>query len=598
MTERTESVPLDGDGGFVAVWLVITFGVMVGFAAFAVDLGNWYLGQSRAQNAADAAAMGGMVFLPEDRGSAQATVHTIAAQHGIAPGQVRITYAETGELEVCVDETVGNVFLPVIGLPDSKTLSACAKAAFERALEMGSPENILGNDPESGGPQPGFVLGVAGPDWIKADGDRHGAGRCGTAAAGATVAFCNGFPIANEEYSEDGYTFGVTVTAATGQPLRVQIYDPAWAGDGLTLDCTRGMPSTTQLNNLYNLTRHGPYLVGGQEVIPQGWFDDVHERYQTGKSEWCPGDVQHGNHWQREPMQTTFIMREPDDTPWTDLDNPVVDIPTCQPTSFGTYDIFKDSHDAGATSVYARLHPGISPSHPSDYRVDPDDGEWTFSEVFRRWVNWCEIPADQVKPGTYVVQVRTNARPSNPLAYDPTFQTYGVNFFSMRAGFADGDGVTSAGGNVTLAALGKLPIFANVPGVPTDFYLGRVVPVDRQRTLTVEAFDLGDAASAGTLQVLPPPDANYHLFGDCEFARNDGATLNFNAGQCLLFNVHRNFGYDARVIIAKVPIPEDYTCAQHLPTGCWVRLRMSFPSDVHDFTTWTTYVGEPVRLVE
>ncbi|MCB0994423.1 MAG: hypothetical protein KDB21_04990 [Acidimicrobiales bacterium] len=581
------------DRGFVAVWIAITFSVMVGFAAFAVDLGNWYLGRSRAQNAADAAALGGVVFLPDDPDTAEDTVLAIASQHGFAATDVDITIGEDGDLKVCVEETVDNVFLPVIGFPASKTVDGCAKAAFERALEMGSPSNILGNDPEDSGSQPGFVLGLAGPEWSKVNGDRHQTRDCG----GNYVANCGGSPVDNTEYSEDGYIFAIDVTGTNGNDLRVQIFDPAWVGDGSGQGCDYGFPSSSERTTLYNLTHSSDYTVSGDVKIPKGWFDDVSTRYQSGKSYWCLGDAAYGSYSYLDDMETTFILREPDDTPWTNLDNPVVDIATCSPTSFGTFDIYNSSYDSYTQEVYERLHPTAGDDPVTDWVVDPDDGIWSFSEVFRRWVNWCEIPANDVEIGTYYLQVRTNADPSDPLTYDPDFDTYGQNFFSLRAGFADGSGVHSAN-KVTLSATGRLPIFANVPGVATDFYLGRVVPVDRARTLTVEIFDLGDAASTGTLQILPPVESNISVFDECEFSRSDGASLNVSSSICRLNSIHSSYGFNGRTIVVKVTIPEDYDCTEESDSGCWVRMRVSYSSDVHDFTTWSTYVGDPVRLIE
>ena len=46
------------------VWFALSLTVLCGMAGFATDLAYWYLTASRAQNAADAAALGGVVFLP------------------------------------------------------------------------------------------------------------------------------------------------------------------------------------------------------------------------------------------------------------------------------------------------------------------------------------------------------------------------------------------------------------------------------------------------------------------------------------------------------------------------------------------------------
>ena len=59
--------------GYVAVTVAIMLTVLLGFCAFAVDVGNWYYTGQRAQRAADAAALAGVPYLPSDQASAFST---------------------------------------------------------------------------------------------------------------------------------------------------------------------------------------------------------------------------------------------------------------------------------------------------------------------------------------------------------------------------------------------------------------------------------------------------------------------------------------------------------------------------------------------
>ena len=115
--------------------------------------------------------------------------------------------------------------------------------------------------------------------------------------------------------------------------------------------------------------------------------------------------------------------------------------------------------------------------------------------------------------------------------------------------------------------------------------------------------------------MLPPPDSNVTggAFPDCEFTKPPG-----NSYGAALGHVHR---HDLRlpdhrrqqhrqqpgtelqrpVGHLQVPIPDDYTCNDTDPLGCWTRLRFTYPAGttVSDTTTWSAFMlGDPVRLIQ
>ena len=55
---------------------------------------------------------------------------------------------------------------------------------------------------------------------------------------------------------------------------------------------------------------------------------------------------------------------------------------------------------------------------------------------------------------------------------------------------------------------GRMGVYANAPGANTTFYLVRLLPGAAGRNLVLNFFDTGDAASPGTITVLPPADSN------------------------------------------------------------------------------------------
>ncbi|HEY5032579.1 MAG TPA: pilus assembly protein TadG-related protein, partial [Actinomycetes bacterium] len=54
------------DGGYVAILVAIALPLFMTLAALAVDVANWYAQAQRVQQAADAAALAGSVYLPLD----------------------------------------------------------------------------------------------------------------------------------------------------------------------------------------------------------------------------------------------------------------------------------------------------------------------------------------------------------------------------------------------------------------------------------------------------------------------------------------------------------------------------------------------------
>jgi Flp pilus assembly protein TadG len=74
------------ESGLALVWMALFLMVLIGFAALAVDIGHGYQVAQRAQNAADAAALAGTIYLPGDLLTAQNTAQSVAASNGFTNG--------------------------------------------------------------------------------------------------------------------------------------------------------------------------------------------------------------------------------------------------------------------------------------------------------------------------------------------------------------------------------------------------------------------------------------------------------------------------------------------------------------------------------
>ena len=63
--DQIDSSERDGEHGFVAVFIALMLVIMLIFAAFTVDFGSWYTRSAEIKRAADAAALAGVVWMPE-----------------------------------------------------------------------------------------------------------------------------------------------------------------------------------------------------------------------------------------------------------------------------------------------------------------------------------------------------------------------------------------------------------------------------------------------------------------------------------------------------------------------------------------------------
>lgn len=578
-----------GERGVVLVYTALMITVIVGLAGFSVDFGQWYLEASRTQNATDAAALGGVVFIGSDFDTAEAVALELMAGHEYTdPSRITVEYGDSAnQMRVTVSSRVDNVFARLFGV-DTTTITRSALAEFLGPVPLGSPENNLGNDPDNPTDPPDYWLNVAGPNSTKASGDRFAAKVCG-----GGVANCNGSADPNNlDYANQGYFFSVEVDASTGADLEVQLFDGvmAYVGDFCT---SEDLPDAAQRATLASLS---------------AFYGDADDRYAPGNSGaqalFCTGDqrINGGN-----DVETTVVVRSPDDTPWLSTDNPVIDTTDpastvsgdCAPITLPSFDTSPDDR------IYQLLHPADGVLD-GEAVVDPGDGFLSFAEMFRRWAPVCTIDGASVVTGEYLVQIRTNVTAGDPLTYDPTIGTKGHNRFSMRVGFDDDANANTpiVGNGVQLYARGKFPIYANKDGADTDFYLARVDERYAGRSLNVTFFDLGDAAQAGSLRVKPPEEAtrdgsDMDFFSGCDFFKDDGGSLDVDPSTCEIDNVRSSNGYQGRLVEVVVPIPDGYECAKADPDGCWIKVLADFPGGVNDTTTWSAeIIGDPVRLIE
>ena len=616
------------EAGYAAVMVaIIVPTVGIGCAAVAVDVGGWYARIELAQKAADAAALGGVPYLPQDFANAKVRALEIAARNGFdndatdstshAGNTVTVGLGDKAtQLKVTIRSTVTNQFGSMIGI-SKQTITKSSVADYQGPAPMGSPCNTFGNEPNAGNRAvvsptgtanggtsgcsrtPQFWATVEGPQTDKVYGDRYQTKTC---ADGTDVDGC-GSDKDNDEYDPFGYVFIVKVgAAAVGTTIDLQLYDPGFAYTGL--DCNLLPPATnfpvdttTRQNTAVN-----PYVTNKDAV--NRYSDDG--AYSGDKfSNYCTGDFYPpGNTY--NPMTTSFALRQQ-----TDTQNPKV--ATVQ----------KDTSGNACIKQYGTWLSTASGNNVSSAQLTSTSSSYMGDEVaaqFHNWSSFCKFtPATA---GDYYLQVRTNVSMSgtggtyiksgntNVLAATGNTSTgNGDNSFAARA-------VTASGKQSSVAVSGynHMPIYVNADTAAPNFYLIRVLPGAAGQKISFSYFDIGDAEGTGSVAVKIPPDATGTITstafpGGC--TAYGGSAGGSQASQTTLNNCTAPFSKtgsrstdpsknNGKTETITIPIPNDYTCDYNSQTGCWYRVAITFGSGaVNDITTWdATVVGDPVRLVE
>ena len=542
----------DRDRGYILLLTAMMMIPMLALSALAIDLGAWYAQGAKAQRAADAGALAGVVWA-SDPVKWETVARDTMSRNGYTDGVdgVTVTVERLSDSQIRTDIKVkGLQFFSGLFLPGGTQINREAVAEYVVPVPMGSPKSSLGNDPTLAVTQPQFWLNIAGQASAKSNGDRNSAGTCGSSTWG-----CSG--TVNTEYRPEGYFYKLNVGAVTpGAPLDIDVYDPAFVMQGDS--CESG-----------NLPATGP------------------AQYLRANNGFCTGDNNVGG----TNIVTTYIFRGPDNTPLDNTDNPPICAINFSPYNSDVSTLLANPANQGLENV-------------------------PFSAHFHAWFRLCTIPANMVQSGDYFIQVRTNADLTNKgstpattatgnlsigtLGAAATVNTGGHNRFALRAGWNGTPTVNGYGTGLGLAAAGRLPIYVNAAQANTDFYLARITPDYAGKTLQLSLWDIGDVGGTpGTadMTIKTPTDA-LNPPTTCAFTRDGGAMVGVTVSGCKVSGVTSG-NYNGRIVQVTMNVPANYTCSTTDPNGCWFKINIQYNGTPQDTTTWSaTVIGDPVHLIK
>jgi hypothetical protein len=470
------------------------------------------------------------------------------------------------QMNVEVRSRFDTFFARVMGF-DSLSVRRRANAQYDPPLVMGSPANNLGDVPPGSCTQLGFPPGgtscvnVPGNAeqslWlqIEAQGTLKRNGNAFTSAAcGPQTDGCtNAGPAGNAEFDPARPGEYVSiVNDVAGAPLYVYVYDAAYVD---TRDNSPGAPPAVVNSPC------GKTLVNAPATY--------------GDLAYCAGDQNLNGFGSDLLFDTRYEILAPDRTS-SPTDNPPYG--GCAPQTV----------------------PGENPQPPNAAVLGP-----AVAPYFQQWALMCAIPDGGPAGSEWILHVSA-----------PNAGAKGANNFSVLA--LHGPGVIPSG-NLRVFTRERLMLHAareTGGGLSTYFYLARVLPSSRARTLTLSFFDLGDnqgdTDATGKLRIVPK---NASFPGgepqDCKYTPPPGFStstwpgppwgLFADAPDCTF--AFDRATWNGQWVTVTVPIPPGYTC----PTGpgatfqdCWIQLEITpdMVPRLADATTWTaTMGGAPVRLV-
>lgn len=198
--------------GQVIVIFGLSLGLLLGILALVIDIGAIWNNSLHVQQAAEAAALAGVPYMPGDFTTASSQARTAAAKNGFSTSTgATVTPAadpvDDRRLDVTVTKTYGTYFLRVLGI-DTVTISRTAAGEYTLPVPMGSPLHTYGDN--------------SGNFWAAAESE--GANRSYGDAYGT---YYNPSPTLNTQYDANGYMYAIEVPVGAGATT-VDLYDPTF----------------------------------------------------------------------------------------------------------------------------------------------------------------------------------------------------------------------------------------------------------------------------------------------------------------------------------------------------------------------------------
>ncbi len=222
--------------GFVLPLTALSIVVLTAMAGYGADLGSWYARTAQLQRAADAGALAGVVWMPNDVVSATNAATAAAARNDVTIDALKGTSltvqsvpGSANRLKVCVTDALVEAYFTKM-YDAYHTVTKCATAEYILPVALGSPENVYGTGNQLV-PAENIWGAVNGYCTPMEQGDLKLSKW--TSTWNGSSWDCPG-STANPYYDPTGYTYIYDIPVGHGSTA-LQVFDPSW-NPGLGID--------------------------------------------------------------------------------------------------------------------------------------------------------------------------------------------------------------------------------------------------------------------------------------------------------------------------------------------------------------------------
>ncbi len=525
------------EAGFILAQAALLLIPLLIFAAFATDIGSWYLEGQKVQRGADAAALAGVTYLP-DTSAAEQAAREAAARNGYTDAtpndntdfdtgplpQIRVTAYGSEGLEVEI-KTEATAFLGRVVL-DSIDVERYGVAEYIQPVHLGNPTSGLGT-----GDIPQASLGLPNDQmWLAINaycsdheqGDPFAVGYYD--GPGNLIRTCNGTgaPLggstANPTYDPDAYVF--VAEYQPGSPaIDIDVYEPGtqcWGDPNNTGDYNVGPILNFEVYGPSSTTDHLGFINSNAPIATISYPRNA-----------CVNNAPGGDGW------------------W-----PLLSGGATPSTEGGYYYIKAGSRNPTSADAYP------ADNFYNEYFIN----NFSLRTVRTGSTTLCAFSAlDATCPQMYA------------LDWLPLYREAANNESAFYLAEVD---ASHAGEKMVVTFFDAAEDIANIQFVDSN---GTAMPFNWAYTDTSD----GGITGTGYLETALGPSTS-----TCNWAGVGG-------NPCLV-TTHRPDWNDHFVRI-EIDIPPGYTCG----ADCWWQIRYVTGATPTDRSTWSIYLeGDPVRLVE
>lgn len=212
-----------GERGYVLATTALVLIPMLIVAGMAIDFGGLYTEAAKMQRAADAAALAGVVWLPNLTNAttvAKASAKENGYDDALANITVTVTQLAETELKVTITNSASPIYLAKM-VKQSASVTRSSTADYVLPVPLGSPKNYFGTgDMISGTARENFYAAVNNSCWDKIQGDPFAVSNISATCSGAANTQFRASP-------KNQYEYYIELPAGRTQSVVVSIWSPA-----------------------------------------------------------------------------------------------------------------------------------------------------------------------------------------------------------------------------------------------------------------------------------------------------------------------------------------------------------------------------------